>query len=128
MAGLAVATRTAPAWGIEEQRAAIPFWAVLLVGGLITYYVWDLVIEGVASVWGLWSYTPFRRARDPKQPGATSRCSTPIIPFALMMALTLVVIDAKTRNGTPFVEWAAGVGRLTGGARTTCAWSRGSSP
>jgi hypothetical protein len=93
-----------------------PAWALILAIGLPVYYLWDLLIEGVASAWGLWSYVDF------VGPAITSSRGNfplvyPIIPFALMTALTAVVINATKPDGTPVVEAIAGVDRFNGNAR-----------
>lgn len=114
--GLATAVRrVTPS---TAARTTPKMWMLLLAVGLPTYYLWDLLIEGVASVWGMWSYTHYTGPTI-----VTSRGNFPlvypIVPFALMMALTLVVINAKRPDGTPTVEAWARVNRWIGGARTT---------
>jgi len=94
-----------------------PLWVVMVAISLPLFYIWDLLIEGGASVLGIWSYVDFVGPALESSRG-NFPLVYPVITFSAMMTITLLVIAAKTPQGTPLVESWTRVDRLHGPART----------
>ena len=121
--GPAGGTATAVAYRTQSPATTVrrylpSFTMTLLLVGFVLHYLWDLLIEGVATQWGLWNYT---HTVGPAIVGSRGAFPLlyPVIPFAIMMSLTMLVIDSKRADGTPTVEAWARVDRFTGASRTT---------
>lgn len=116
--GVATAVRArSSAAAAVRTRSAPSFALTLLLVGLVFHYLWDLLIEGVATQWGLWTYT---RTIGPAIVGGRGAFPLlyPVIPFAIQMSLTMMLIDARRPDGTPTVEAWMRVNHFTGAKRT----------
>jgi hypothetical protein len=89
------------------------FSVFLLFAGFGAHYLWDLLIEGSAVLLGMWNYTTVIGPSLSNHRGHFPLVY-PIIPFALLMSVTMLIIDAKRPDGTPMVEHWARVDRFTG--------------
>lgn len=92
-------------------------WVVMIAVSLPLFYIWDTFIEGGASMLGIWSYVHFVGPAMESSRG-NFPLVYPVIFFAAMMTITLLVIAAETPQGTPLVESWARVDRLTGWKRS----------
>lgn len=88
-------------------------WVVIVAISLPFFYIWDTLIEGGASIMGIWSYVDFAGPAMQSFRG-NFPLVYPVITFSLMMTITLLVIAAKNDKGTPLVETWTRVDRLTG--------------
>lgn len=80
---------------------------IIVAISLPFFYVWDTFIEGGASVLGIWSYVDFVGPAM-ENPRGNFPLLYPVVTLAAMMTITLLVIAAKTPQGTPMVEsWTA---------------------
>lgn len=84
--------------------------------GFVFHYWWDLLIEGSAVLLGFWDYTTIIGPSISNSHGHFPLIY-PIIPFAFLMSVTMLLIDAKRPDGTPLVEYWARVDRFTGRKR-----------
>lgn len=99
---------------LQRSLNGLPGFPVfLLTVGFVFHYAWDLLIEGTAVMWGLWDYTT---VVGPAIHGSRGDFPLvfPIIPFAFAMSAIMLILDAKTTDGTPVVERWARVDRFTG--------------
>lgn len=91
-------------------------WIIAVAVSWPFFYVWDTLIEGGASILGIWSYVDFVGPAMQSTRG-NFPLLYPVLTFSAMMTVTLLVIGAKTPQGTPLVECWARVHSLTGTKR-----------
>jgi len=107
-------------WACQKVRARYftnaKLWVLIIAISWPFFYVWDTLIEGGASVMGIWSYVDFY---GPAMQSARGNFPLvyPVLTFSAMMTITLLVIAAKTAEGAPLVESWARVERFTGTKR-----------
>jgi hypothetical protein len=98
-------------WACKEIHARFfptaKLWVVVVAVSWPFFYVWDTLIEGGASILG-----PAMESTRGNFP-----LLYPVLTFSGMMTITLLVIGARTPQGTPLVESWTGVDRLTGTKR-----------
>ena len=91
-------------------------WVIIVAVSLPFFYIWDTLVEGGASILGLWSYVDFVGPAM-QSPRGNFPLLYPVLTFAAMMTITLLVIAAATPDG-PLVETWTSVDRLIGTKRT----------